>query len=231
MSYLHVFDIFPLKIAGSRYITNAIRTYFPLARSKEAYLEAIGLEDRKRCNHYRSSMEITVSRGQEILLEEVLKRCQPHSWLGFWVKRCFGIKARRKRWSETEWPKGMSALHFAAFYGSEAIAASHIKQRERIDSRTRNGMTPLHIAAWKGHAKVASLLLRAGASISARDDCGCTALSLAAQCGHEETVHMLLQSLRTTIFRFRAQAYKRAALAIAKKYNNPDCVRVIESEI
>src|SRR5436190_1146157 len=204
LSHLHILDIFPLKMAGSRRITNVIRIYFPLPRSEMAYLQAIILEDRKRCNRHRDGVEITVSRGQDMLLLEELKMHRPHSWLGFWIlralNRCLRIKPHRARMSDPLLPRGMSALHFAAFYGSEAITMSRIRQREQIDSRTRNGMTPLHIAAGQGQMEVASLLLKAGASIFARDDCRCTALSLAAQYGHKEMVDMLLQSLRRNIF-------------------------------
>ena len=43
LSHLHILDIFPLKMAGSRRITNVIRIYFPLPRSEMAYLQAVGL--------------------------------------------------------------------------------------------------------------------------------------------------------------------------------------------
>jgi ankyrin repeat protein len=88
---------------------------------------------------------------------------------------------------------GMTALHWAADRGDEAIARVVIAAGADVSARTRLGHhTPLHIAAANGRAAIVRRLLDAQASPSVMTSTGATPLHFAAAAGNLEIVLALL---------------------------------------
>jgi ankyrin repeat protein len=65
---------------------------------------------------------------------------------------------------------GNNALIFAAYGGSEEIAAMLLDSGVEVDSRDFLGKTPLMAAAGAGHLDIVKLLIARGADVNARDD-------------------------------------------------------------
>lgn len=75
--------------------------------------------------------------------------------------------------------KGMTALHWAATYGHEAVMRLLLKKGADVQTKDKDGWTALHWAAEYGHEAVMRLLLEKGADIQIKDKYGQTALHLA----------------------------------------------------
>ena len=60
---------------------------------------------------------------------------------------------------------GETALHQAAFYGSEVALDWLLKQKAIVDKTTKYGETPLHFGCRAGHKQSVLMLLEAGASL------------------------------------------------------------------
>ncbi|MDE2981515.1 MAG: ankyrin repeat domain-containing protein [Gemmatimonadota bacterium] len=77
---------------------------------------------------------------------------------------------------------GMTALHFAAEHGHDAVARALIDAGAAVDAGTRIGRyTPLHVAARAGYGAIVAHLLESGADPDAvTTNSGVTALHLAA---------------------------------------------------
>ncbi|CAJ1348493.1 unnamed protein product [Effrenium voratum] len=71
--------------------------------------------------------------------------------------------------------EGLTALHFAAFAGSEQAVSSLVDARAAVDAMAKKGVTPLMLAALTGSLACANRLLQAGANASITDDQGQTA--------------------------------------------------------
>ena len=56
--------------------------------------------------------------------------------------------------------RGEAALHIAAQYGSEQVAATLLKKEANIESKDAGGCTPLHIAARHGRRSMIDFLLK-----------------------------------------------------------------------
>lgn len=94
------------------------------------------------------------------------------------------------RWS----PDGFTALHLAAFFGHEAVAAELLRLGADVGAVARNPIRvqPLHSAAAGGHTAVARLLLDHGADPNARQEGGFAPIHAAAQAGNDELSELLL---------------------------------------
>jgi ankyrin repeat protein len=93
-------------------------------------------------------------------------------------------------------PDGFTALHLAAFFGHEAVAAALLEHGADVSAVASNPIRvqPLHSAAAGGHTSVARLLLEHGADPDARQDGGFVPLHAAAQTGNDELYELLLAS-------------------------------------
>ncbi len=94
-----------------------------------------------------------------------------------------------------EWsPDGFAALHLAAFFGHEAVAAELLGHGADVSAVARNPLRvqPLHSAAAGGHTAVARLLLEHGADPNARQEGGFVPLHAAAQTGNDELYELLV---------------------------------------
>lgn len=92
-------------------------------------------------------------------------------------------------------PRDMTGLHLAAYFGLEAILQSLLATAQfHVDSKdSRYGRTPLSWAAGNGHEGVVKLLLVIWkADVDSKGRYGRTPLSWAAEKGHEGVVKLLL---------------------------------------
>ncbi|MGH2830396.1 MAG: ankyrin repeat domain-containing protein [Actinomycetota bacterium] len=91
---------------------------------------------------------------------------------------------------------GWTALHLAAFFGRERVAATLLDRGADVGAVAMNPLRvqPLHSAAAGGHTAVARLLLEHGADPNARQEGGFVPLHAAAQAGNEELYELLLAS-------------------------------------
>jgi len=87
-------------------------------------------------------------------------------------------------------PKEMTGLHLAAYFGVEAVVKLLL---EDVNSKASDGQTPLHWASKSGHLETAQLLLEKGADVNAIDRTIRTPLHWASQNGHLETAQLLLE--------------------------------------
>ncbi|KAF4962426.1 hypothetical protein FSARC_9498 [Fusarium sarcochroum] len=109
------------------------------------------------------------------------------------------IKACAKKTKDPDSPsyhtlaEDTTALHLAAYFGIEALAAflSHDIAVNDIDSDKR---TPLSYASQYGHAAATMTLLQAGAEVDTEDERGWTPLGYAASRGHDTIVRILLEN-------------------------------------
>jgi ankyrin repeat protein len=89
---------------------------------------------------------------------------------------------------------GITALHFAAYWGHEETAAFLISQGAECSSRTARELTPLMFACDRGRLGVVRLLLQhvGPEALHDRDERGKLALHWACEKGHGEIVRALL---------------------------------------
>jgi ankyrin repeat protein len=93
-------------------------------------------------------------------------------------------------------PDGFTALHLAAFFGHEAVAAALVEGGADVSAVASNPIRvqPLHSAAAAGHTGVARLLLEHGADPNVRQEGGFVPLHAAAQAGNDELYELLVAS-------------------------------------
>jgi ankyrin repeat protein len=99
--------------------------------------------------------------------------------------------------SAADWsPDGFTALHLAAFFGRETVAATLLERGADLSAVARNPLRvqPLHSAVAGGHTAVARLLLEHGADPNARQEGGFVPLHAAAQARNEELYELLVAS-------------------------------------
>ena len=93
-------------------------------------------------------------------------------------------------------PDGFTALHLAAFFGSDAAANVLLEHGADPNASARNAgkVQPLHSAAAGRHLAIAGALIAAGANVNAQQHGGYTPLHAAAQHGDRAFVDLLLAS-------------------------------------
>ena len=90
-------------------------------------------------------------------------------------------------------PKGISGVHIAAFFGMMATANRLLKNGAEVDSKDSYGRTPLSWATENGREAVVKLLLgREPVEVNSKDIDGRTPLLYAVENGHEAVVKLLL---------------------------------------
>jgi ankyrin repeat protein len=91
-------------------------------------------------------------------------------------------------------PDGFTALHLAAFFGHEDVAAELLRRGADVSAASRNPLRvqPLHSAAAGNHTGIVRLLLEHGADPNARQQGGFTPIHAAAQNGNEELYALLV---------------------------------------
>jgi len=87
---------------------------------------------------------------------------------------------------------GKTALHYAAYYGHQAIFELLLARGADINHVTLDGRTVLHCAASGGNQAIFELLLARGADINRVDNHGYTTLHYAAENGHQAIVELVL---------------------------------------
>jgi ankyrin repeat protein len=91
--------------------------------------------------------------------------------------------------------EGLTALHVAAAFGSNAVARELLRRKANVRAAIgESAVEPLHLAAAKGHAKAAEVLLDVKAPVGAAvKETKVTPLHLAAAGGHADLVKLLLR--------------------------------------
>ena len=105
-------------------------------------------------------------------------------WIGFYLQA--EIEAGDRKYS--------TALHYAAWFGNEAVAAQLLQAGASVSAVNDYGWTPLHWAAFYGKSSIANLLLQANANTTAVDKYGYTPAQHAKQYGHGDLAARLLEA-------------------------------------
>ena len=103
-------------------------------------------------------------------------------WIGF------DLQAEIEAGDDSNW----TALHLAAAYGKEAVAAQLLQAGASVSAVTSYGQTPLHWDAFYGKCSIANLLLQANASPTAVDKYGRTPAQDAKHNGYGDLAARLL---------------------------------------
>ncbi len=90
-------------------------------------------------------------------------------------------------------PAGMTALHWATFWGQESAVGQLLDAGADARAATEYGVTSLELAATHGHAAIAKKLLDQGADANQSCPSGETVLMQAARTGDRATVLTLIQ--------------------------------------
>lgn len=109
------------------------------------------------------------------------------------------IVDNRYKWNleySQRFPRNMTGLHLAAYFGVEEIVEEHHWKGAETDAKDTYGRTPLSWASRYGHEAVVQLLLEKGAAVDLTDEDGRTPLLRASRNGHEVVVKQLLRVAR-----------------------------------
>lgn len=100
---------------------------------------------------------------------------------------------RTKGWHD-RFPRQVSALHVASYWGLDNAVALLLEGDEKVDANHQDsyGATALHLAAQNGHVAVARLLLDCSASIDAVDIRGRTPVAWASRNGYQAMAELLI---------------------------------------
>ena len=92
-------------------------------------------------------------------------------------------------------PDGFTALHLAAFFGHQDVAAELLRRGADPNAVARNPMQvqPLHSAAAANDTGICRLLLDHGADPNARQEGGFRPVHAAAQNGNDELLELLVE--------------------------------------
>ena len=105
-------------------------------------------------------------------------------WIGF------DLQAEKEAGGDYNW----TALHFAARFGKEAVAAQILQAGARVSVVTNGGWTPLYLAAYIDKSSIANLLLQANANPTAVNKNGITPAQSAKHQGHGDLAARLLEA-------------------------------------
>ena len=167
-------------------------------------------------DHTRGSME---NRLEDEILEfldsEVKASCAIQVLL-------FSTLYGEKAWNA--FPKGLTALHIAAFCGLTSIVARLIEREADMSAHSLDGWTALHCAASNGHSAAVRLLLDKGANVAAQDAHKWTPLHWATFKGHKGAVEELLEGGADTAVQ---AAGGQTALYLATSARDEPMVRLL----
>jgi ankyrin repeat protein len=125
-------------------------------------------------------------------------------------------------------PDGSTALHWAAYHGDAASAATLLKAHANPNVQTTTGMTPLVMACQSGSEDLVRLLLKAGADPNATLTHGETPLMMAARTGSVPVMKLLID--KGVKVDAREQLRGTTALMWAAANSNTDAVRFLISK-
>jgi ankyrin repeat protein len=123
---------------------------------------------------------------------------------------------------------GFTALHFAAFFGREAIAVQLLEHGADAAAQAKNPMKvmPLHSAAAAHNLAIVRTLLEHGAPANARQEQGWTAIHEAAQNGDRAMVELLLKHGADGSL---ANDAGTTAIDLASKHGHAEVIRLLKA--
>jgi uncharacterized protein len=121
---------------------------------------------------------------------------------------------------------GMTALHWAAMQGDQALVQMLLAAGANVRATTRlGGYTALHLATQGGHSQAAAALLVARSDPNLATATGATATMLAAKAGSAETVTRLVEVGANV--NAKDTTYGQTALMVAAGLDRDDVVRLL----
>lgn len=121
---------------------------------------------------------------------------------------------------------GMTALHWAALHGDDAMARLLLYAGANVRATTRLGAySPLFLAAEAGFAPVVDALLEAGASAAEPATDGVTPLMMAAGSGNTDALRLLLGAGADVSAAETERG--QTALSFAAAFNNPSAITLL----
>ena len=137
-----------------------------------------------------------------------------------WI--AFDLQAEIEVGGNTNW----TALHYASYYGKEAVAAQLLQAGTSVCAVNYYDQTPLHNAAYYGKSSIANLLLQANASPTAVDNGGRTPAQYAKQRGHGVLAAMLLEAEQAAALSESGFRWSPFHFIRRETFLNPLCVAV-----
>jgi ankyrin repeat protein/L-ascorbate metabolism protein UlaG (beta-lactamase superfamily) len=123
--------------------------------------------------------------------------------------------------------QGMTVLHYAAYFGNEAVVDYALKNGVELNSRDDRGLTAVWFSVSGGRPKMLQKLIRLGADLKVTNAAGDNMLFRAAKGGNAEVVRILLAN------GFRAGEKNKAGtppLIAAARTDALDIVKLLESK-
>ena len=134
-------------------------------------------------------------------------------WIGF------DLQAEIEAVGANNW----TALHLAAYYGKEAVAAQLLQAWASVSAVDDHGHTPLHVAASYGKSSLANLLLQANASSTAVDKNGNTTAQDAKQHAYGDLAARLLKAEQAAALKCERIPLVTLTLYTQRNFLNPLC--------
>lgn len=124
--------------------------------------------------------------------------------------------------------EGMTALHFAAFYGLKDAVTNLIDSGADFNKPRDDGANALHLAAHNGHTDVVRLLLNAGVDVnSITKEHEVTPLHIATHKGHESIVELLLAQPEIEVNKLKKSGETALDLALKAKPHHMKIITLI----
>lgn len=122
--------------------------------------------------------------------------------------------------------QGMTVLHYAAYFGNEAVVDYVLKNGADLNTKERRGLTPVWFSVSGGRPEMLKKLIALGADLKITNPAGDNMLFRVATGGNPEVVRILLQN------GFQAGEKNKAGTppVVAAAHNNAlDVVKLLES--
>jgi ankyrin repeat protein len=164
------------------------------------------------------------AREASILVPEVISFLERKAQVEASSQALLAVKYSSDLEYSQRFPKEMTGLHLAAYFGVEAVVKLLLDKGANIAAADTYGSTPLHSASSSGQVDVVELLLNKGANVAAAAISGETPLHQASLRGHVDIVELLLNKGANVA---AADTYGSTPLHSASSSGQVDVVRLL----